>query len=457
MAVSLLCKDCNSLLKNVAEAQAHSDATGHVNFEESTQPVTQLVCVACGKPCRTDAEKTLHTKFTGHTEFEDRTGQALAVLDTEAEVAAARQAMEEDLDADAELLGLKRKKKPAGDAAAGTGAAGGGGPEGGGAEAGGAEAGAGASAAAGDDELVPVEVKPELLAELLGMGFSEARAARGLHFSGNSTLEGAINWLAEHEAEPELDTPLLVPKSTVKHQLSAEEAKAQAAELMRKAKLRREREEAEAARVRERERIRAGKELLEAKRKEEDGAMRRLVEERRREKEEEARAREKLRAKLEEDRKERRRKLGLPEESTEEEKAREAERARKRAEEEAGKRHVYVKPISVLEKLRPALVAMKKAGGDEGFKAAAGTLLKYLGNVARAPDEAKFRTINTANAAFAARVAAVPGAVDFLKVVGFAEEGGALVLARDKVDLEVLNAAGAEINSALSNPYFGML
>lgn len=39
------------------------------------------------------------------------------------------------------------------------------------------------------------------------------------------------------------------------------------------------------------QRIRAGKEMLEAKRKEEDGAMRRLVEERKREKEEEARAR----------------------------------------------------------------------------------------------------------------------------------------------------------------------
>lgn len=39
------------------------------------------------------------------------------------------------------------------------------------------------------------------------------------------------------------------------------------------------------------QRIRAGKELLEAKRKEEEGAMRRLVEERKREKEEEARAR----------------------------------------------------------------------------------------------------------------------------------------------------------------------
>lgn len=73
----------------------------------------------------------------------------------------------------------------------------------------------------------------------------------------------------------------------------------------------------------------------------------------------------------------------------------------------------------MIEKLRGQLVVMKKAGGDEAFKVAASTLLKYIGNVARAPDEDKFRTINLGNAAFHSRVAAVPGSVDFLKVVGF--------------------------------------
>lgn len=75
-------------------------------------------------------------------------------------MAAVKQAMEEELDADAELLGLKRKKKPAaagaadGEAAAADGAAG--------ASSSGAAAGDGAVAgeastsgtAAGDDELV---------------------------------------------------------------------------------------------------------------------------------------------------------------------------------------------------------------------------------------------------------------------------------------------------------------
>jgi uncharacterized UBP type Zn finger protein len=59
---------------------------------------------------------------------------------------------------------------------------------------------------------VPVEVSPQLLQELLAMGFGEARAARALHFSGNSALDGAISWLEEHEGDADLDEPLLVPK-----------------------------------------------------------------------------------------------------------------------------------------------------------------------------------------------------------------------------------------------------
>jgi hypothetical protein len=46
-------------------------------------------------------------------------------------------------------------------------------------------------------------------------------------------------------------------------------------------------------------------------------------------------------------------------------------------------------------------------------------MIKYIGNIARAPDEDKFRSINMGNAAFHARVASVPGAVDFFKLLGF--------------------------------------
>jgi hypothetical protein len=75
---------------------------------------------------------------------------------------------------------------------------------------------------------------------------------------------------------------------------------------------------------------------------------------------------------------------------------------------------------TVIEKLRGQLVSMKKAAaGDEAFKTCVSTQLKYIGNVARAPDEDKFRSINMGNAAFQARVASVSGAVDFFKLLGF--------------------------------------
>ena len=46
MAKSLLCKDCNTLLRNVAEAQAHNEITGHANFEETTEVVRAAVILA---------------------------------------------------------------------------------------------------------------------------------------------------------------------------------------------------------------------------------------------------------------------------------------------------------------------------------------------------------------------------------------------------------------------------
>lgn len=74
----------------------------------------------------------------------------------------------------------------------------------------------------------------------------------------------------------------------------------------------------------------------------------------------------------------------------------------------------------MIEKLRGQLVSMKKtASSEEAFKTCVSTMIKYIGNVARSPDEDKFRSINTGNAAFQTRVAAVQGAIDFFKLLGF--------------------------------------
>lgn len=417
MAKSLVCNDCGKILTSITEAQNHSEVTGHVNFEESTSEVKVLVCTECGKPCRSQADRDLHTKFTGHASYEEK---ETAEINTEA---AAKQLADASKDGDDEHMAEATPSEP--------------------------------------EELVPPTVNETLMKELEEMGFPLNRATRALHFSRNENLEAAVNWIVENEGTPDIDTPLLVPKPRdTGPPLSAAEARKKAEELVRKAKERREKEEREQALLREKERIRAGKELLEAKRKEEDGALRRMVELRQREKEEEAKAREKIRRRLEEDRKERRRKLGLPEELTEEEKAREAERQAKEVEAEKAKHlPVVTKPITVLEKVRIALVTMKKSceGQDAGWQTGATTLGKYLTNIINKPDEDKFRTINLSNAAFQQRVAAISGGLEFLMLCGFKESAGMLKLATEDCNMELLRGANGEVEKALSNPFFGVL
>ena len=157
-----------------------------------------------------------------------------------------------------------------------------------------------------------------------------------------------------------------------------------------------EKDEREMERLREQERIRSGKELLAAKRQEEELQLKRNLEARRIEKEETARAKARIKEKLEEDRIARRLKLGLPAELTEEEKQREREREEKKAAaaaEEARKKAeagLVVKPVEKIDALRKILVDIKKTHGEsnaDGVTTCYKTLLLYLGNVVKAPDE----------------------------------------------------------------------
>lgn len=406
MAQSLVCKDCNAFLRSVKEAQDHADATGHTNFEESTEAVKKLVCDECGKVCRNDTEKDLHTKRTGHSTFEDKTGDQTDVIDTEQQMAEARKATTDT-----------------------------------------------------EDHLVPAEVDDQLLDQLTQMGFERNRAIRAIYSSGGDSVESAIVWIDEHQDDIDIDEPLMVPKSTAKEKLTPEEAKFQAQDLIRKAKERREAEEKERERLRELERVRAGKELAAIARKEEEARFRLMAEERQREKEEEARAREKIRRKLEEDRRERRRKLGLPEELTEEEKEEERRREKEKAEAEA-KRRLPVKPVVKSERMRQLLVKMKqdRPGQDDALKICYSTLLKLVTNLGNSPTEEKYRKIRLGNAAIQQRFGLwMDCCVEFLEICGFVRSGEEMEVPADAVDRLVLEAAAENLNSAVSNPFFGML
>ena len=433
-ALSLKCNVCGIQLKSVAEAQSHGEATGHVDFVESTEAVLNLTCVACGKPCRSETEKDIHTKRTGHAEFVDKTDETATAMDTEGEM----KKIGDDMRAE---LGVPPKKPATGDASA-------------------------SDADASETEMVAPEVDEATLTELEGMGFGRNRATRALHATGTTSVEQAVNWIVEHEADADLDEPLLVPKKDLKRKLTKEEARAKAEELRKSMAAKREKEEKEMERLREQERIRSGKELLKAKREEEALQLKRNLEARRIEKEEAAKAKARIKEKLEEDRRERRRRQGLPEELTEEEKARERareeEKAAKAREEQEKKAAagLRVRPAAAVDDLRKTLVDVKKTlaggAGEEAVTTCFKTLLVYLGNVMKNPDEEKFRVIKRSNAAFQKRVDAA-GGTPFRVRVGFEDDGETLTLARDKVDATLINLAGAEINNALTNPFFGVL
>ncbi|WRX21947.1 PUB domain - like 2 [Theobroma cacao] len=287
----------------------------------------------------------------------------------------------------------------------------------------------------------------------------EAVAAdSGSQSEGNNSLEAAVNWVVEHEANPDIDQMPMVPVNrhveAPKPSLTPEEMKLKAQELRERARKKKEEEEKRMEREREKERIRVGKELLEAKRIEEENERKRLLALRKAEKEEEKRAREKIRQKLEEDKAERRRRLGLPPEDP-------AAVKPSAPVVEEKKSSLPVRPATKSELMRECLRSLKQNHKDDDAKVkrAFQTLLTYIGNVARNPDEEKFRKIRLNNQTFQDRVGSLKGGVEFFEICGFEKVEGDqfLFLSRDKVDMQVLNSAGSELNSAINNPFFGVL
>ncbi|TYH64102.1 hypothetical protein ES332_D07G243100v1 [Gossypium tomentosum] len=301
---------------------------------------------------------------------------------------------------------------------------------------------------------VPVmEVNMNLLGKLESLGFPRARAVRGLHY----TVEDAVNWLIDHENDADIDQmPLVVINLDVESPQPndiTEAIKLKEQELRDRVCMKNRDEEKKLEREREKERIRAGKALLEAKRIAEENERKRLLALRKAEKEEEKRAREKVLKKLDLDKLERKQALGLPLEN------RAAKPPLPSIQEE--KSSLPVKSITKADHMRECLRSLKLAYKDDNAKVkkAFQTLLIYVGNVARSPDEEKFRKIRLSNPKFQERVGSLKGGIKFLELCGFERSEGDefLVFPRDKVDVQSLNTAGSMLKSALTNPYFGLL
>ncbi|KAL0761838.1 hypothetical protein Bca101_077988 [Brassica carinata] len=304
-----------------------------------------------------------------------------------------------------------------------------------------------------------LEVNRGLLKELEDMGFSMARAAWGLHHSGNSSLEAAVNWIVDHENDSQFDkTPVVEFNIEIESPSpgddTAETAQARANELKERARKLREEEETKREREREKERIRAGKEMMETRRIAEENERKRNIALRKAEKEEEKKAREKVMMKVNADKAERKSRLGLPTVA------------------ESTSTSTLVAPLdtklqkmlmpSKSKEMRECLRSLRRNHKEEDprtMRRAFDTLLMIVRNAAKTPDEEKYRRIRVTNRLFQERVGRFKEGLEFMELCGFKREGGSefLSLANDEGDMSRLRDAAFQLQSAVTNPFFGLL
>ncbi|KAL1830374.1 uncharacterized protein LOC108215713 isoform X1 [Daucus carota subsp. sativus] len=306
------------------------------------------------------------------------------------------------------------------------------------------------------------EVDMKLLEELQAMGFPLNRATRALHFCGNSSLVDAINWVIDHETDADIDEMPLIPVNIEVQApgpfFMTEQLKLKAHELRNRAQGRTGIGEKQSER--EKERIKRSKELLEAKRIAEENERKRFIALKEAEKAEEKRAREKIRQKLQQDKLERRSKLELPPDDL---------------------ASVYP-AISMIQKQKDPLpkavqlpkkfttkaelmseclrsLRRKNKHDEAGVRKAFQTLLYYITNVTKDPGEERFRRIRLSNPRFVDRVGRFKEGVDFLELCGFERTEGDkfLYLSRDKFEAETFRSAGTQLESAITNPFFGLI
>eukprot|EP00743_Colponemidia_sp_Colp-15_P001602 GILK01001749.1.p1 GENE.GILK01001749.1~~GILK01001749.1.p1 ORF type:complete len:455 (+),score=102.40 GILK01001749.1:70-1365(+) len=403
-AKALKCADCGKLLRTAAEAQDHAEAFGHANFAETAEEIVAQVCTECGKPCESQTAMDLHKKRTGHQNFEQKSISTAIYSKSDASTMSS--------------------SAPATAASAAT------------------------DVAMAESEATPEEpVDPEVLAAepndpdlvanldqgaldtlVNSMGFSRKTAEKALYKTGTSNIEAVVTWIAEHENDADFHAPLkksahtgaaesTSSAGTSEQKLSKEEAAIRARELQERLRQRRLEKEKQEEREREVNRIKSGKQMSQTKQELEDLQRKRQLEELKREKIEAAKEKERLRKLLEEDRRERFGSKAVSSSSSTEAAPAAAPAVAKKSPAEL--MSLALRMIRTLYRpdVRPGVA-----------KTALTTMRVYVKNVVDHPDEEKYRKIRVTNEAFQTRVGKVNGGIDFLKAVGFVEDGDFLAL-----------------------------
>jgi thiol-disulfide isomerase/thioredoxin len=348
-----------------------------------------------------------------------------------------------------------------------------------------------------DAPAAPVDPTANLDKEALmnlteSMGFPLIRAQKGLLYGNGGTLDGAIEWIMQHQDDQDIDEPIPAepPQKAQSYKcndcgkilsnmanlelhanktghsdfqesteavkpLTAEEKAAKIAEIKNLLKAKRaEREEQEKVDEIEREKQRRfmAKEMTKTKEQMEIEQRKRDAIQRRKEKEAFKRERERIRAELAKDKAERKAKGGkLGSKLGVEGYTPDGIQYDNPDDSEPSPSQAQKKPKVSTKKIDEYIgkVSSYRAGGDGGK--CLKILLAYVSNVVDNPDEEKFKIINMENKAFKTKVKPFIGAKQCLMAVGFQpnETQDALVLGED-ADPEVLASTKTKLADALA-------
>ncbi|XP_071714092.1 uncharacterized protein [Rutidosis leptorrhynchoides] len=305
------------------------------------------------------------------------------------------------------------------------------------------------------------EVNRKLLNELEEMGFPLAVAMRALLNSGNTSLVDAIIWIIDHQDDPEIDqvpsVPIRIEIEDFESSFVSEEVKLKA-QILRDKTREQNKEDKKFEHGKEKERIRAGKEVQELKKVAEENERKRFIAQGKAEKLEDDKARDRIRQKLHHDKLERRERVGLHSQHH----ASDVSMVQVNKETlPIVTTRVGVDLTAKVDLMRDCLRSLRRNNKDDDFKVrrAFETLLIYVRNVARDPNEDKFRKIRLSNPAFKERVGIYEQGIKFLELCGFerVEGGRFLFLHRSHVDMALFRSAGNMLQSAITNPFFGLL
>lgn len=282
-----------------------------------------------------------------------------------------------------------------------------------------------------ETESITKYIKIEVAQQLMEMGFSKNASEKACLFT-SSNLEQAIEWIYEHQNDPDFEEEAQIVKQEEGSQstLTPEEAKIKARELQER--LRRNHQEKQKAleEEQERNRVRSIKEMAKAKQLQEEQELRLFVERQKKQKLEDELAKKKMLEQLARDKEERFGKKFDPytQVSTSDK--------------------VYTKEENIQYYLKTIKTLYPPFRAEEVLKNCFNTLKIIFSNIVKNPNEDKYKKVKLTNPNFHERVGKINLAIKVLTELGFVEEGEFMTL--KSYDEEILKSTIAFLEDELS-------